>query len=99
VTPTGQLAFGYALDVATSRDESWSTEALAWIRALPPGAEFSADSIRAHVGDPHGSGNAVGAVTKAALKSRLVAYTGTDVLSRRPEARGRYLRIWVRTNQ
>lgn len=92
-----QLALQFDLDRATERSEEWSRAATGWIRSLAPGDEFSSDTLRAAVGDPAGHGDAIGAITRHALKGRLVRFSGRSVMSTRPAARGRWVRVWIRT--
>ena len=96
MTPTGQLALVYSLDDAESRDEGFSQRARSYILALPIGAEFTSDALRASCGDPSGSGCSVGSVIHSMQNAGHIRFTGRSVMSERPKARGRWVRVWRR---
>ena len=91
-----QLALTFALDDAAERDSEWTARARSYVLQLSPGTEFSSDALRSACGDPSGPGNAVGALVARLQNQRLIAFTGESVMSTRPSARGRWVRVWTR---
>lgn len=94
---TGALETQLSMDAAMERAEDWAGRARGIIEDWFPGHRFVADDIRHTIGDPPAHGDALGAVLRNAKKAGLIRYTGEQVISSRPEAHGRYLRVWIRT--
>lgn len=78
--------------------ERWSERARTYIASLVPGEEFTADALRRAVGEPDDA-NQLGAVVVWASKRHLIRYRGRDLRSDRAPARGRYNRVWERTER
>ena len=90
------LSMQLSLDDAEARDEEWATAARRLILALAPGDRFDSDWLHERLGDPSGLGNSVGAVIHSLQNAGAIAFTGESVMSSRPSARGRWVRIWTR---
>jgi len=95
VTRTGQLELDMGLARAAERAPEWTRQARAWVLCLEPGERFWADDIRDEVGDPPGSGNAIGAVLRHLSEAGWIQAVGWRV-SERPERHGAVLRVWER---
>jgi hypothetical protein len=77
-------------------EKSYSEQARAWIEGLAPGEEFTAEAVRHAIGEPD-EANALGAIFMRASKRGLITYRGRDFRSPRHAARGRWVRVWTRT--
>lgn len=82
-------------EVATwSTDIAWKEAADRVIRELAAAGEpFTAEELRAIVGPPFGSPNALGPRFMAAARAGIIARVGSRQ-STRPEAAGRWLAVW-----
>lgn len=92
MTLVQQLSF----DSAIERSPEWASRARQFILALQPGETFTSDSLRASCGDPSGSGCSVGSVIHSLQNANVVRFTGRSVMSSRPAARSRWIRVWER---
>lgn len=99
MSQTGQLAMALGTEAATERDEWWSEAVRLWMTRLAPGEELTSDILHERFGDPRGSGNAVGGVINRQAAVGLIRFTGRSVRSARPQARGRWIRVYERTNR
>lgn len=96
---TGALETQLSMDVALERAEPWSEVALKAVEDWTPGGRLTSDVLREWVGDPPGHADAIGAVFRTAKRRGWLRYTGEQVISSRPSAHGRYLRVWERTER
>lgn len=92
---TGQIEMTFGMDRAEERAAAWSGWARDYIWAAWAGATLTADDIRDAIGDPPGSGNAMGAVLHLAAKADLIRAVGWQT-STRPERHRAVLRVWER---
>lgn len=95
---TGALETQLSLDAALERAEDWSERAKTWLQRLNPGSRLTAETLRLHVGPPPAHGDACGAVIRGASRSGVIRAVGFTS-STRPDAHGRLLRVWQRTDE
>ena len=79
-------------------DTDWPARARRFIERLNPGEVITADALRSILGDPPES-NMLGGVIQQAARRHLIVYGGRDNRSPRPLARGRWNRLWERTEK
>jgi hypothetical protein len=85
-----------------SRVQSWKRAADSWIRNLPRGVEFTADTMARAIGLPDELGsrerpnNVVGAYFSAKAKTGAIRWTGRYQRSQRIVGHGNLQRVWVK---
>lgn len=101
-----QFAAARQRDVGESRADraqrvqQWRLIAEEWLREMPGGTEFTADTMIAAIGLPDGPtqgqnrNNVIGARLSAWSKSRAIVFTGRFHRSERPERHGNGQRVW-----
>lgn len=93
---TGALETQLGMDAALARVEAdeWAQRARMEIKTcIAYRIPFDAEDIRQIVGDPPGSGNALGALFKEFADAGLIEIVGTRKATR-PDAHGRRLMVW-----
>lgn len=95
MTRTGQLEMTFGMDAALKRtSEEWIAAARYKVAEFCRyRVEFDAEDLRAAVGDPPGSPNALGALLHHIAAEGWIIEVGTT-RSRRPGSHGRILRRW-----
>lgn len=93
MSQTGQLALELGTREAVWRASEWARKAERWIYYAT--AHFTADTLRAAIGDPPAHGDAIGAVLRNARKAGLIRAVG-HTTSVRPERHGAQLVVWER---
>lgn len=93
---TGVLEGQLGMDAALSRTDGsdWQVRARdAILRFCRADVSFTAETLRDAVGDPPGTGNAIGALLHELASSGLIVEAGSR-RAERPDARGRRLIVW-----
>jgi hypothetical protein len=93
---------GMARAERAARVQRWKAAAVAWVRDLSTGTEFTADDMVAALGLPDPSAapaanNVIGAVFSSLSRANLVTFTGAFKTSERVIGHGNLQRIWRRT--
>lgn len=76
-------------------EPDWATRAMAVLEGLPHSSEFTVDDLVMRVG-PAPRRNAPGGLFQVAGKRGILHDTGNTVVSDKPAARGRRIRVWRR---
>jgi hypothetical protein len=91
---TGQLALVLGTASAQERSEAWTAEARKAMASLcAQGAVFSAENVRALVGDPPGGGAAMGALFRHVSQEGWIVPAGFSRTTR-PQRRRSVLGLW-----
>lgn len=80
--------------------DDWGKRALDYFRSLSPGRQITSDDLDVVMGGTYPRrSNARGQIFQAAAKLGLLDDTGRTIPTSAPQARGRRIRVWSRTEK